>query len=63
MNMYTQPAYRGNRIAPTLFEKLVTEAKERGCHEISLHATDMGRPVYLKFGFKESDGELVLTLP
>ncbi len=62
MNMYTQPAYRGKGIAPSLFEKLLVEAKDRGCHKISLNATEMGRPLYMKFGFKESNDEMVLTL-
>jgi GNAT superfamily N-acetyltransferase len=62
MNMYTKPAYRGRGIAPTLFGRLIEESKERGCHKISLHATDMGRPLYLKFGFKASDNEMILNL-
>ena len=63
MNMYTLPDYRGKGIAPALFKKLVAEAADRSCKKISLHATDMGKPVYLKFGFKVTDNEMVLNLP
>jgi GNAT superfamily N-acetyltransferase len=62
MNMYTKPEYRGRRIAPTLFGKLIEECKERGCKKISLHATAMGKPVYEKFGFQQAEGEMVLKL-
>jgi GNAT superfamily N-acetyltransferase len=63
MNMYTKPAYRGRGIAPTLFGKLIEASKEHGCSKISLHATEMGKPVYLKFGFTVSNNEMILNLP
>ena len=31
---------------------LVNVSKERGVKQISLEATDMGRPLYEKYGFK-----------
>jgi GNAT superfamily N-acetyltransferase len=60
MNMYTQPLYRCRGIAASLFEKTVLEAKSMGYKKISLHATEMGKQVYKKFGFKEKDDEMVL---
>lgn len=60
MNMYTIPSYRGRGIATYLFEKIVLEAKSRGFKKICLHATEMGKPLYTKFGFKETSGEMEL---
>jgi GNAT superfamily N-acetyltransferase len=62
MNMYTEPNYRGKGIASTLFEKTIMEAKRLGYKKICLHATEMGRPLYEKFGFKNSNDEMVLKL-
>lgn len=63
MNMYTVPIYRGRGIASALFEKTVLEAKNMGYAKISLNATAMGKPLYLKFGFKETGDEMVLNIP
>ncbi len=62
MNMYTLPEYRGRGIANTLFQNIVNEAKIRGCTKISLNATDMGRPIYTKYGFVDSHNDMVLSL-
>jgi len=50
-NMYSKPAYRGRGIATRLFALTMDEAKRRGCGKVILHATDMGRPIYEKYGF------------
>jgi GNAT superfamily N-acetyltransferase len=60
MNMYTTHSYRKQGIASNLFNKTVEEAEALGYKNISLHATEEGRPLYLKFGFKESDSEMTL---
>jgi GNAT superfamily N-acetyltransferase len=57
-NMFTREDYRGQGIATTLLTKLVEEAKELGVCNLWLGASKLGRPVYKKFGFKESDGWL-----
>jgi GNAT superfamily N-acetyltransferase len=62
MNMYTKAAYRGQGIAKTLFGSIVEEAKAKGCSYISLHATELGRPVYEQFGFNASKDEMSLCL-
>ena len=36
-------------------------ARERGCLSVSLHATDMGRPLYRRYGFAAEE-EMVLDL-
>lgn len=59
MNMYTSPQYRGKGIASELFKRIIDEAKNCGYKKITLNATDMGRPIYEKFGFKDAIGEMV----
>lgn len=61
MNMYTVPSCRNRGIAAGLFEKVLHEAKSLGYRKVCLHATDMGKSLYLKFGFKETDNEMVLN--
>ena len=51
-NMYTKPAYRGQGVATKLFALIVEAVMQRGCGRILLHATDMGRPIYEKYGFE-----------
>jgi GNAT superfamily N-acetyltransferase len=61
-NMYTKESYRGQGIATKLLTKLVAEAKTAGIIKIWLGASKLGRPVYKKFGFKETDGWLELDI-
>ena len=51
MNMYTRPEYRRRGIAIKILDMLIKESKNRGITAISLEATDMGRPLYEKYGF------------
>ena len=46
MNVYTRKDYRGKGIAKNMVQMLIDEAKEKGYTEISLDATEMGRPLY-----------------
>jgi N-acetylglutamate synthase-like GNAT family acetyltransferase len=61
-NMYTKENYRGQGNATNLLKKLVDEAKISGISKIWLGASKMGRPVYKKFGFKETDEWLELKI-
>ncbi len=61
-NMYTKENYSGQGIATKLLTKLVDEVKNAGITKIWLGASKMGRPVYKKFGFKETDEWLELNL-
>ena len=45
-----------------MVEILIDEAKENGVTEISLDATEMGRPLYESLGFKASDSCMVMDL-
>lgn len=60
MNMYTNPTYRRKGIAYQTLKLLVADAKERGVTAISLEATDMGKPLYEKFGFVKMNDEMEL---
>ena len=60
MNMYTAPEYRRKGIAFKTLDLLVRDAKERNVKAISLEATDMGRPLYEKYGFIKMNDEMEL---
>ena len=60
MNMYTKPDYRRQGIAFKTLDLLVADAKEKGITNISLEATDMGRPLYAKYGFVKMSNEMEL---
>ena len=60
MNMYTNPDYRRQGIAYKTLELLVADAKERGIAAISLEATELGRPLYEKYGFIKMNDEMEL---
>jgi ribosomal protein S18 acetylase RimI-like enzyme len=60
-NMYTKENYRGQGIATNLLTKLIDEAKNSGITKTWLRASKLGKPVYTKFGFKETDEWLELN--
>lgn len=62
MNVYTNEDYRRQGIARKLVRMLVEEAREKGVTEISLDATDSGRPLYESLGFSASDECMVMNL-
>ena len=58
-NMFTYPEYRGRGIGSQLLSLATEEAKLAGCNELRLNATDAGRPIYQKFGFKCNDNAMI----
>lgn len=60
MNMYTNPAYRRRGIAAKTLDMLINDTKNKGITAISLEATDMGRPLYEKYGFIKMNDEMEL---
>ncbi len=63
LNIYTLPEWRGKGVGKQIFDCILKEAINRGYKRISLHASDDGRPVYEKFGFRLTGDEMELRLP
>jgi len=59
-NMYTHPDYRRRGIAWKTLDLLVGEVRGRGLISVALEATDMGKPLYEKYGFTTLDCEMRL---
>ena len=62
MNVYTNSKYRRKGIALHMLNLLIKEAKEKGVTEISLDATELGKPLYKKCNFVEAEEYMVLNL-
>lgn len=60
MNMYTAPAYRRQGIAFHTLDLLVKDVRKQGVSQITLEATEMGRPLYEKYGFVKMEDEMEL---
>ncbi len=61
MNMYTNPKYRRKGIAYKILDMLIKATKSKGISWISLEGTDMGRPLYEKYGFVKMNNEMELS--
>jgi len=55
LNVLTYPEYRRKGIATKVLDKLIEEAKAVGVSHIDLSATDDGKYLYEKIGFKKSN--------
>ena len=62
MNVYTNSNYRRQGIARKMVNMLIDDARDRGATEISLDATESGRPLYESLGFIDSDECMVLLI-
>jgi len=62
MNVYTREDFRRRGIGEQMVKFLIDEAKERGVTEISLDATDEGRFLYEKLGFKDNGEGMTFIL-
>ncbi len=51
LNMFVEPAFRGQGIARTLVDRALAECRARGIDAVTLHASDAGRPLYESLGF------------
>ena len=61
MNVYTNSNYRRQGIARRMVTMLIDDAWGKGATEISLDATEYGRPLYESLGFKDSKECMVLV--
>ena len=54
LNFYTNPEARGRGYSNQLLSAAVEECRAKGVALVTLHASKFGRPIYEKFGFKQS---------
>ena len=59
LNVYVDPAFRGRGLARELLTMAMKDAERRGIKVMSLHASEFGRPLYERNGFK-STNEMIL---
>lgn len=55
MNVVTTPRYRRRGIARQIMQAMLEWLAERGVRCMALHATEMGRPLYVELGFADSN--------
>ncbi len=60
MNMYTASEYRRQGIAFHTLDLLVKDIRKQGISQITLEATEMGRPLYEKYVFVKMENEMEL---
>ena len=61
LNVYVEDRHRGHGLARRLMEATCEGARELGIHYLVLHASELGRPVYEKMGWTDTN-EMVLIL-
>ncbi|WP_230286557.1 GNAT family N-acetyltransferase [Deinococcus sp. 12RED42] len=62
LNVYVQPAQRGQRLARALMQAALAECRARGVDIVTLTASDAGRPTYEALGFTpQAELKLLLT--
>jgi GNAT superfamily N-acetyltransferase len=54
MSMYTRPRHRGKGIATAIVRASMDWCRKRGYRSMLLHASEAGRPVYSKLGWKRT---------
>jgi GNAT superfamily N-acetyltransferase len=52
LSMYTSPEFRRQGVASMIVGEAIAWCRMRGYTRMRLHASEMGRPVYRKFGFR-----------
>ena len=55
MNVFTYPEHREKGYARAVMEYLIEDAKRKGIQVLDLYATENGKPLYEKLGFKIID--------
>ena len=62
MNVYTRAEFRRRGVGKLMVGYLIDEARSRGVTEISLDATQMGRPLYESLGFRGNGEGMNMSL-
>jgi GNAT superfamily N-acetyltransferase len=55
MNLVTVPRYRHRGIARRIMQAMLKWLAEQGIQHITLHTTEMGRPLYKELGFVDGN--------
>lgn len=55
LNVYTAPAWRRRGVAEALVRRALAWAEARGCSSVALHASDAGRALYERLGFRPTN--------
>ena len=55
LNVYVEPAWRRKRLASTLIDRVLAEARRRNIRVVSLHSTEEGRALYESNGFRATN--------
>lgn len=55
LSMYTEPEFRGRGLAKKIVLESLRWAKKKGFPLMTLHASDMGKNIYAKAGFKPTN--------
>ncbi len=60
LNMYVNPEHRRKRLASTMIDAALAEARRRKIRVVALHATETGQAVYANAGFRRTNEMLYL---
>ena len=62
LNVFTEPAHRGRGLAKRLMREILGWSRGKRAVQVTLHASNMGRPVYESVGFEPRSGEMRIRL-
>lgn len=62
IEIYTLPEYRKKGYGKQITEKLIEHSKEIGIKKLWLNASEEGKRIYLKLGFKEKNNEMEIFI-
>jgi GNAT superfamily N-acetyltransferase len=63
VSMWTEPAHRHRGLGGRVLERILAACRERGVRRVALHASDAGRPLYARAGFRASNEMLRVERP
>jgi GNAT superfamily N-acetyltransferase len=55
LSMWTEPAHRRRGLAALVVETMLAWCRARGIRRVTLHASEMGRPIYERLGFRATN--------
>jgi len=61
LNLFVEPGRRGQGIAHALMDLATAQGRRRGIDYMVLHATEQGRPIYEKLGWRQTS-EMSISL-